>query len=226
MSAFTDEVVRLCRAELEFFGDGKLKEYDKAAYKRVGTYWNALALEPDLAKWKNYNGRSDCKLKLDAAGEVVRVISNNNQPWSAAFISWVARGAGAGKQFSYSSAHAGYILKALAEAKKATSKAKFIARRRTAYRPKVGDLIACERLTSADPTFDNYADYVKAGRYEAHCDFVVGANGDGTKLLTIGGNVGHSVKQKLWPINSKGLADKTDPTNPDATVICIIECLL
>ena len=37
------------------------------------------------------------------------------------------------------------MVKALREAKKATSNAKFIARRHTQYAPKAGDLIACER---------------------------------------------------------------------------------
>ena len=115
---------------------------------------------------------------------------------------------------------------ALREAKKATSNAKFIARRHTQYAPKAGDLIACERRSLDDATFDTYIDFVVAGRFEGHCDFVVGFNEAKTKIITIGGNLGNSVKEKSWPLNSKGRVGDRDPTSSVAGVVCIIECRL
>jgi hypothetical protein len=233
MTAFTDKVVTVCGEELALFEGGALKEYDKAVFQRVGKYWDELAKIPDYKAWKGYNGRSDVKLELKSNGEVKKIIRNKNQPWSAAFISWVAKQAGAGDHFHYGPSHSVYMVKALREAKKATSKAKkatstakFIARRHTQYAPKAGDLIACERRSLDDATFDTYIDFVVAGRFEAHCDFIVGFNEAKTKIITIGGNVGNSVKAKSWPLNSKGHVGDRDPTSSVAGVVCIIECRL
>lgn len=226
MSEFTSKVVSICDAELKLFKNGKLKEYDKKVFRRVGEYWDELAKIDEYKKWKGYNGRSDSKLKLNSNDEVVRVISNKNQPWSAAYISWVVRTAGGGGNFHYGPSHSVYIVKALHEAKKQNSTAKFIARRHRKYAPKIGDLIACERRVSDDANFDNYIDFVKAGRFEAHCDFVVGFNERKNKAITIGGNVGHSVSQKEWPLDKDGRIGNRDPKSRIANVICVIECLL
>lgn len=222
MTAFTDAVVKICREELATFHDGQLKEADEAVFRRVGNYWDKLAEQPDYEEWKGYNGRSDCK--FDANGKLVE---NKNQPWSAAFISFVAAMAGAGANFHYGPAHAVYIVKALREAQKPFSTAKFVARRHTEYSPKVGDLIACERRSDTEANFDTFIDFVeKKKKHEAHCDFVVGFDAEHKHAITIGGNVGNSVSQKSWSLSAEGRIDNHDPKSPTASVICIIECLL
>jgi hypothetical protein len=221
MTAFTDAVVKICREEFATFRNGQLKETDQAIFQRVGDYWNKLAEQPDFKVWKGYNGRSDCR--FDANG---KLIENNNQPWSAAFISFVAAAAGAGADFRYGSSHSVYIVRALREAKNAFSTAKFVARRHTEYAPRIGDLIACERRKDTDATFDNYIDFVKAGRFEAHCDFVVGFDAQNKNAITIGGNVGNSVAEKTWPLDGQGRIGNQDPRSSIAKVICIIECRL
>jgi|GraSoiStandDraft_53_1057289.scaffolds.fasta_scaffold281745_2 hypothetical protein len=226
MSAFTDEVVRICTEELELFERGKLQEYDKKVYRRVGEYWDALAKIERYKQWKGYNGRSDTKLELDGNGNVLKVVSDDNQPWSAAFISWVVRTAGGGESFQYAPSHSLYIVKALQEAKNSASTAKFIARRHKSYAPRIGDLIACERRKMDDANFDTYIDFVASGRYEAHCDFVIGLNDKKTRAITVGGNVGNSVSQKEWPLDENGRIGDRDPTSKIASVICIIECRL
>jgi hypothetical protein len=226
MSAFTDAVVRICREELATFQNGKLKEYDRAVFQRVGDYWNKLAEQPEHKDWKGYNGRSQVALKLDANGDILERGENKNQPWSAAFISFVAAMAGAGADFHYSPSHSRYIVDALREASKPFSTAKFVARRHTQYAPKVGDLIACERRQDTDANFDTYIEFVKKDKYEAHCDFVIGFDAQHKNAITIGGNVGNSVSQKTWPLNADGHIGDRDPNSPIAKVICIIECLL
>lgn len=221
MTAFTDAVVSVCREELATFRDGQLKEIDEAVFRRVGDYWSKLAEQPDFKVWKGYNGRSDCT--FDANGKLVK---NKNQPWSAAFISFVAATAGAGANFHYGSSHSVYIVDALREAKKPFSTAKFVARRHTEYAPKVGDLIACERRPDTAANYDTYLDFVKAGRFEAHCDFVVGFDAEHKHAITIGGNVGNSVAQKKWPLRAQGRLGDHDPRSETASVICVIECLL
>jgi hypothetical protein len=226
MSTFTDEVVRLCNSEYELFGNGSFKEYDEEVYRRVGEYWDSVALVPKYQVWKGYNGRSGVKLTFLSNGKIKKPVSkedNKNQPWSAAFISWIARTAGAGDAFPYSPGHVTYIVQALKEAK-SPSGGKFVARRHTQYTPKVGDLIACERRTDSDATFDTYVAHVQAGKYEAHCDFVVAV--EQNQVVTIGGNVGHSVAKKIWPLNSQGRIGDHDPGSATSRVICVIETKL
>lgn len=145
---------------------------------------------------------------------------NRNQPWSAAFISYIMAKAGAGSSFSYAPSHSVYIVKALKEAAKSTTSASFVAQRHAEYVAKVGDLIACERQPSINPNFDTYADYVKQKKYEAHCDIVVDVGRD--ELFTVGGNVSNSVCKKRWPLK-KGRIGNFDPKHSTAGVVCIIE---
>ena len=221
MTEFTDAVARICREELATFRNGQLKETDEAVFRRVGDYWNELAKQPEFKKWKGYNGRSDCE--FDTSGRLIR---NKNKPWSAAFISFVAAKAGAGDNFRYGASHSVYIVRALRQAANPSSTDKFIARRHTQHAPKVGDLIACERRTDTDATFDTYIDLVADDKFEAHCDFVVEIDRQNRKLITIGGNVGNSVSQKTWPLDGQGRIGNQDPNSSIAKVICIIECLL
>lgn len=226
MTDFTDEVVGLCLRELQLFRNGHHKEYDLEVYRRVGDYWNAVADVPDYRHWRGYHGRSDCRLVLNSDNDVVQLLSNDNQPWSAAFISWVARTAGAADGFHYGPSHSVYIVKALKAASTAGTTEKFVARRHTEYTPKVGDLIACERRSSDDANFDTYPSFVASGRHEAHCDFVVGFVDNGRTAVTVGGNVSNSVMQKDWPLDANGRIGNHDPRSTTAKPICIIECLL
>jgi len=218
MTTFTDRVVELCEQEYDFFERGNKKEWMDGAYQRIGEYWNQLATIAKYKKWQGYNGRSDVLFANDGT-----VKSSKNQPWSAAFISWIAHQAGASKSFRYSPSHSTYVVAALRAAATASKSEKFVARRYGEYKPKVGDLIACERRPDVDPTFDTYVDYVGKGKYEAHCDFVVavGAN----RLSVIGGNISDTVTRRDWPISS-GLIQGVDPARPNNNVICIIECRL
>lgn len=228
MSTFTDEVVRICNEEKEKFGNGAKKEWMDDVYKEVGKYWDQLATDPTYKDWAGYNGKKHIEFDSKGIPKKPKERYNKNQPWSAAFISWVAHEAGAKDAFSYAPSHSLYIVKALKEGKKVeagkTSTAKFIARRHKKYTPKVGDLIACERVPKADPTFDDYPSYVAAGKYQSHCDFVVEVGA--SAVTTVGGNVSDSVKTKTWPLDSKGRIGNADPVEKSKKVICIIECLL
>lgn len=221
MSTFTDNVVTYCNQELAVFKNGTSKEWMADVYLEVGKYWDRLAEIKEYKNWKGYNGRSD--VKLDSSGKPKKD-GNKNQPWSAAFISWIAYKAGAGDAFKYAPSHSVYMVAALKEATKAKPKAKFIARRHKLYVPKVGDLIACERQAALNPSFDTYITYAAQGKYEAHCDFVVEVTDKA--VITIGGNVGNSVTRKTWKRDAQGYIGNTDPLSASATVVCIIECLL
>ncbi|WEK04321.1 MAG: DUF2272 domain-containing protein [Candidatus Devosia phytovorans] len=215
-SDFVKNLVKICEEECDIFGDGAQKEYMETVYERVGNYWNALSKTPSFEHWATYNGRSEVEFEDNGS-----VDNSRNQPWSAAFISYVMRKAGAGDHFAYSSSHSTYIVRALKQAQKHTPTSAFIARRHKEYVPKLGDLIACERLKTLSPSFDTYPGYVAENKYQAHCDVVTEVHSD--HIATIGGNVSDSVRRKSWPLVGHGMIDNVDPWSPTANVICIIE---
>jgi hypothetical protein len=220
MATFTQEVVRIGNEEWEFFDRGKRKEYQLKVFARIGTYWK----EGPLISGRD--GRTDVDftgLNKNDPDVIVPGRQNKNPAWSAAFISFVARKAGAGDAFLYSGFHSKYILAALKEAANPASTAKFIAKRHTQFTPRVGDLIACGRDSAKTATFDTaprFADH--EGFFPSHCDFVIGVDLANNNVLTVGGNVADSVKRKNWPLDrNKHIADK-NPQSPSHNVICII----
>lgn len=121
---------------------------------------------------------------------------NRNQPWSAAFISYVMAKGGMGSLFRYSSAHRDYVHAAI--------KARRAEKRDTSYwayelveQPvELGDLICAGRVTEDWPGPVTWQDAVAGRGYPSHCDLVVAKNGD--EIETIGGNVGQSVSKKHY----------------------------
>ena len=217
-SQFVSKLVQVCEEECAFFGNGAKKEYKDSVFERVGLYWSRLAEIPQYKSWAGYNGKSG--VKLDKNGEPIKD-GNRNQPWSAAFISYVMHKAGADDHFAYAPSHSVYIVRALDQAKKAKPSSPFVARRHKQYSPKLGDLIACERKPAVDPNFDTYKSFVAQGKYEAHCDVVTEVHEK--HVMTIGGNVSNSVTRKKWPLDAGKMIGNHDPLSATAGVICIIE---
>jgi len=143
---------------------------------RVNAYWRAVG-KPGL------NGM-DCK-----------------QPWSAAFVSWIMRGAGVPEtQFKRAPAHWIYLARAIEEA--SYPGRYFVPRRVTDYSPNPGDLICAYRGGSRPPSSGGYTSaYGLSGR-PTHCDLVVGKSG--RSLEVIGGNVRNSVSKVTLELDGNG----------------------
>lgn len=131
---------------------------------------------------------------------------DTNQPWSAAFISWLMLNAGAGAEFPYSAAHAKYIVKAIKAKKKNDANAPLVGHRLKEFAPMVGDLIAHARADS-DVSYDNA---VNQGTFKSHCDLVVAVRP--REIDVIGGNVGNSVSLRTLACDNRGLlVDTSQP---------------
>ena len=125
--------------------------------------------------------------------------------WSAAFISYVMRVAGAGRGFPYTPLHADYINAA------ARNEGVLRAERPETYPPQPGDLICASRRRKRPLAFDD----LPTDRFFAHCD-IVASNLPGQvpgqlprQLVVIGGNVAAGVTMKHVPITPEGtLADR------------------
>lgn len=150
-------------------------------WQRVGDYWwFGQDGETAGSAWTGkYNGQG-----VPYQGEPAA--------WSAAFVSYVMRAAGAGGRFYYTPTHSDYINAAVRG---------FLgleAERPEAYAPQPGDLICTGRESSAGMRFDD----LPTGRFPSHCDLVVEAK---PKLLTVvGGNVAGGVTMKHVPTTEAG----------------------
>ena len=170
-------------------------ERAEGLWQRVGDYWwQGLPLgERD----QGFTGMHDQN------GRIFSPREDENFAWSAAFIDYVMRMAGAGRRFPYSPTHSDYI-----NAARQSSRWVVIAYAPESYAPQRGDLICYSRT----PTPLRYAD-LPTGRFPGHCDLVVMARPG--LLEVIGGNVDNSVSMKRIPVTTSGTLANSDGTIVD-----------
>jgi hypothetical protein len=162
-------------------------ERQQGLWQRVGEYW-WIGQDPGTPE-ASYTG------KHDGAGNIFQATRDTYYAWSAAFISYVMRIAGAGPRFPYAISHTIYINAAAAhETRGLTAYAP------DAYAPMVGDLICVGRGRSASLRF---ADLPTAYSFPSHCDIVV--NVKPGMLTVIGGNVDDAVTEKHVPVTPAGM---------------------
>ena len=176
------------------------REREEGLWQRVGDYWwEGLPLgNPDGA----YTGIHD------ASGRVFSEREDANYAWSAAFIDYVMRKAGAGARFPYSSTHSDYINAAARHDPGIVVNAE----RPESYAPQRGDLICMWR----EHRVLHFSD-LPTDRFPGHCDIVITVNPGA--LDVIGGNVDNSVSLKHVPVTPDGhLVDASgaivDPDHP------------
>jgi hypothetical protein len=169
-------------------------------WQRVGEYW-WLGLDAGSPE-SGWTGMHD------ANGNVFAADRDGYYAWSAAFVSYVFRIAGAGNGFPYSAAHSDYIDDAAERARGETSSWDITAERPEVYAPQPGDLICEGRGKSGKLRFDD----LPAGRFPGHCDIVVAAAP--AQISVIGGNVDDAVTMKHIPVTDDGKL-----ATPDGTVL-------
>ena len=148
------------------------KEGEPTFFQKVGEYWRDGVDRPDL------DG-------LD-----------HSWPWSAAFISWVMRTAGAGNQFRYSAQHSVYVSKAIRDHLQGRQNVAYHGVRLNEQTPEVGDVVCWSRQAGID--YDNQ----NSGDYKGHTDIVVAVQPKAIEI--IGGNVGNSVTRRPLALDSAG----------------------
>ncbi|SCX40985.1 DUF2272 domain-containing protein [Nitrosospira sp. Nsp1] len=169
-----NQIAQIAWQERIRWGSGKIKEGDPAIRPVLAEYWKvATGAVPIEKEWWS------------------------TKPWSAVFISWVVRKAGAGADFRYSGAHTKFV--AAAKRNRLANNANpFKAYRISEVGLRVGDMVCAERLRSG-VTYDN----VDSGVFRAsHTDIVTDVQPG--KLSVIGGNVGHTVGIKTIPVDASG----------------------
>lgn len=177
-------------AEWEFFGK---QSFDVNGVKTKSGHTETEARQPPGAgeDWFARVG----KYWREGVNNKVLDGRNTRVPWSAAFISFVVKDAGAGNHFRYSPQHSVYISKAIRDAKNKSAVA-YWCLRLNECKPKVGDIVCWTRQHGID--YDNQ----HGGDYAGHCDIVVEAGVGQVKV--IGGNIGQSVSERVLALNAEG----------------------
>ena len=166
-------------------------EREEGLWQRVGEYWwlGMNAGSPEAA-WTGEH---------DAQGNVFPASMDGDYAWSASFVSYVMRIAGAAGGFPYSASHSTYINIAKQMALHATSGWIISAERPDSYAPAPGDLICLGRGSARSLTYDD----LPAGGFPGHCDIVVDTQTPGM-ISVIGGNVDDAVTMKHVPVTADG----------------------
>ncbi len=131
------------------------------------------------------------------------IIGNQGElrPWSAAFIAWLARGAGlVPAEFPATVLHWDYIERFL----DSRDGDRFATRDPASYAPRVGDLVCVARSSFAVPGFaEEVSGFARLRRGPYHCDLVVAAAPG--EIEAIGGNVSDAVSLVRLPVDARGL---------------------
>lgn len=168
-------------------------ERDPGLWQRVGEYW-WLGLDAGSPE-SGWTG------KHDGSGRVFPASRDGRFAWSAAFVSYVMRIAGAGDRFPYAPDHAAYI-----NAARRGGRWVMAAERPDAYAPVPGDIVCRGRGWAAGLKFDD----LPAEPFPSHCDIVVGPPANGM-IAVVGGNVGDSVTLRYLPVQPDGRLEDGDP---------------
>jgi hypothetical protein len=167
-------------------------EREEGLWQRVGEYW-----------WLGLNAGSHETVwtgKHDGVGEVFPPEEDGDYAWSAAFISYVMRIAGAGQRFPYSGDHADYINAARRESLGFETKWLVSAERVQDYAPRPGDLVCFGRGAARGLRFE---DLPTPGLFTSHCDIVIDTTTPG-QISVLGGNVEDSVTMNTVPVSGDG----------------------
>ena len=174
-------------------------ERAEGLWQRVGEYW-WLGL-PLGAYQQGFTG------KHDAQGHVFPADRDGDYAWSAAFIDYVMRMAGAGHRFPYAPDHADYINAARQHGLGQRPDVAITAERPETYAPQRGDLI-CRWRGPRQIRFDD----LPTSRFPGHCDIVVALRPG--MIDGIGGNLDNSVAMEHVPVTPDGKL-----ASPDGTII-------
>jgi Uncharacterized protein conserved in bacteria (DUF2272) len=173
-------------------------EREPGLWQRVGEYW-WLGLNRDAPE-VGWTG------KHDGNGHVFPPDDDGDYAWSAAFVSYVMRIAGAGKAFPYAADHAFYINAAKRMTLGSEHGWLVTAERPEAYAPVPGDLICHGRGRAASLKYD---DLPTAELFPSHCDIVVDTAHPGT-IGVIGGNIADAVTMQSIPVTTDGRLARPD----------------
>jgi lysozyme family protein len=190
LTPYVDNLIRIAKAEYQAFHN--VSETDEPLRSRIDTYCRDIGIAPpaNISKFA----------------------------WSATFVSWCIKKAGAtAREFTFSPAHAVFVRAAIANADAGIGV--FRARPIGSYAPQVGDLIHRNRSGGTI----TYADARTNSEYPSHSAIVVETGEDqvGRYAMTVGGNEHDSIRTTRVALNGAGMVVQKR-SNP---FICVVQDL-
>ena len=181
---------------------GLLADRVTPGWQRVATYWR----HPGLLGVASGAGAQDCSAM---PGDRLRASSCRafvlDQPWSAAFISFVMVRAGL-PGFRSSGSHSTYVR----EAYRFPERSPYVFADPSTTPAATGDLLCFarseQRLYGYAGLAAFFASSAGDGGLEMHCDVVVGTGSADGRISLVGGNVMHAVTLRRLPVDGAGLA--------------------
>lgn len=181
-------------------GEGNGLQDGGSPWRQVAAYWQTSGL---LSQMAYKPGAGDCSYAtanpgypgLGCRGFVI------DNPWSAAFVSWVMQRAGV-PRFVLSGSHFDYVRAARRDP--ANSPYRFLEPMSAA--PATGDML-CYVRSSRIYGHEGLAAAIDGGAngLAMHCDIVVAANAGGdAKAYLVGGNVQQAVTMRMLNLNAAG----------------------
>jgi hypothetical protein len=156
-----------------------------------------------------------------------RTVVNGIRPaWSSAFVSFCMKKAGAGSKFKYTEAHCHYVKKAMDQSAGTINGYGYAARKTSAYKPQVGDVIVGGREYAVAYDYEQARLIYEADSfYPSHGDIVVEITPN--HAVTIGGNISNNVDTKRLRLTDTGfLMDRRNSAGREIPWIAILECLM
>ena len=220
---FIDANGRIASATVSEAEASRLDDGGTMAWQRVATYWRDSGLLPQMA---GFAGAPECS--YPGADRYAATNCRSfilDQPWSAAFISWVMRRA-AVPGFRGSASHVDYVRDA------------YLRPDESAYQfldpataqPATGDLLCYVRLSGRVLGYEGLRQ-VLGGADQAlpmHCEVVAAANpGNDSTVYLIGGNVQQAVTMRLLATNRSGLLwalPRRTGSEPDCSPDTVAAC--
>jgi len=202
-----ERILRIAEAEWEEWGrivvgpgqprPGTGSEGNADSFPRVLAYWRAVPEAEAAEAIARNRARWSARLAGDAGAAVW-----SEPAWSAAFISYVMRGAGVDeREFHASASHAFYLDAILRDAAEFPDQAPFLPHDPAWHAPRPGDLVCADR--SSRPLASWRERLPEAGTFRPmHCDIVLRA-GPGW-VEAVGGNIADAVTLTRYAADAAG----------------------
>lgn len=182
-SSFRERVAAIANCEWLRWKKSTIKDYNPAARPFLMDYW---------MNYKQGSGST-----RDAENAVAQGLA-----WSAVFVSWVMKKAGAGSSFHYAPYHSEYTQAALGASQEGMAN-HYKAYEINQVKPELGDIICNDRKANGSCTgtsLSNLKD--RSGWKKSHGDIVVEVHAN--RLVVIGGNVSDTVTRREIKLDARG----------------------
>lgn len=171
---------------------------------RLGLMEDDDAVRPAIAGYWAATGNDEA-LRIQALVNYGDREAGWSQPWSAAFVSWLACESGLSPpQFRRSGRHFDYLRAAVDARDGQNPEHAYIAYDLGEAKPTHGDLICAARAGSGFASIADIRNHAADDSTALHCELVVKTDPTHARLYSIGGNVAHAVTLSVIATNADG----------------------